>query len=141
MNWIISAILSSLFFSLSNAVTKVFQPRLSYGLGLGIFSLGVLLTSLVILLFSKTPIVAGKLIQQSSGLALVSGFIWGIAQFFFLLMLSKNAPLSVAIPIVVGGIGIGGILAGILFFGEQMTLMRIIGATIVLVGSVILAKS
>lgn len=141
MNWFISAILSAALFASSNAVTKVFQPKLSFGIGMVLFSLGVLISSLLVTVATKTPMTVTKVAQQAMGLAFGSGLIWAFAQTFLLITLSKNAPLSVAIPIIVGGVGIGGIAAGVLLFGEQMTLMRTIGSVIVIIGSVILARS
>lgn len=140
MNWMMFAILSALLFSVSNALTKMFQPKLATGIGLVLFALGVLGAAVVNIIFGKytSP-------QTSTGnpilIALSAGFIWGFAQLFFILMLAKNAPVSVAIPVVIGGIGIGGVLAGILLFGETLTITRIIGIAIVLTGSIILGRS
>lgn len=141
MNWFITSLLSAAFFSASNAVTKIFQPKLSFGIGMIIFSIGVLTSSVVYSLITKAPLTLTKISQQTMSFAFGAGFIWAFAQLFFLMTLSKNAPLSVAVPIIVGGIGIGGILTGVLFFGEHMTGMRVVGAVIVLAGSIILARS
>jgi uncharacterized membrane protein len=141
MNWFTFALLSALLFSVSNALTKMFQPRLATGVGLIVFALGVVGAALINLLGIKstTPPASGGI--NPMALAITSGFVWGFAQLFFIFMLAKNAPVSVAIPVVIGGIGIGGVLAGALLFGETLTLMRIIGIVIVLAGSILLGRS
>jgi multidrug transporter EmrE-like cation transporter len=119
----------------------MFQPRLATGVGLVVFALGVLAAAIVNLLAVKGPAPQAGAGINPLTLAVTSGFIWGFAQLFFILMLAKNAPVSVAVPVVIGGIGIGGVLAGVLLFGETLTLMRIIGIAIVLAGSILLGRS
>ncbi|MEK7577204.1 MAG: hypothetical protein AAB492_01120 [Patescibacteria group bacterium] len=140
MNWITASILSAVLYSTSNAVTKVFQPKLSFGIGMVLFSIGVLVSSLVLTMVTKTPLTITKVTQQAMTLAFVSGLIWAFAQLFLLMTLAKNAPLSIAIPVIVGGIAVGGILAGVAFFGETLSPMRIVGIMIVLIGTVILSR-
>jgi multidrug transporter EmrE-like cation transporter len=71
----------------------------------------------------------------------VSGFVWAWATYLFLWVIAKNTALSLAIPILVGGIGVGGVIAGVLMFGESLNVLRIAGILIVLAGSVLLARS
>lgn len=139
MSWPILAIVSASLYSLSNVITKVFQPKLSSGVGIFIFSIGVFLSSTLIALFFKSGTIP-KFSWQPAYLALASGFVWAFAQLFFILTIGKNAPISAAIPVVVGGIAVGGVLTGIAFFGETLSLMRIIGIVTVLIGTVILSR-
>lgn len=139
MSWPILAILSALLYSLSNAITKVFQPKLSSGVGIFIFSIGVFFSSTLIALFFKFG-TAPKFSWQPAYLALASGFVWAFAQLFFIVTIGKNAPISAAIPVVVGGIAVGGVLAGLMFFGETLSIMRIVGIMTVLIGTIILSR-
>lgn len=140
MNWPILAILSGLLFAGSNAITKAFQPKLPSALGMFIFSAGVFLTSAFLALFIRSAAGAPKFTWPPSYLALTSGFVWAFAQFLLIVAFAKHAPISIAIPIVVGGIAVGGVLTGLLFFGETLSLMRIIGIVTVLIGTVILSR-
>lgn len=141
MNWLTSALIAAALFSTSNALTNVFQSKMSMGAGLTLFSAGVFACALIIAAVLKTSF--QNLSQSGTGIyfALGSGIVWALAQMTFLLMLSKNPPLSIVVPIVVGGIGVGGVITGALFFGEQLSTMRVIGAAIILLGTVILARS
>lgn len=141
MTWLAAALISAALFSVSNGFTKVFQSKLGTGFGMILFSLGVLASSIFITYVLKIGLPIYKQPTQTIQTALIAGLVWGFAQLFFIIMLGKNAPMTVALPIVVGGIGVGGILTGVLFFGEQMTVPRLIGATIVLIGTVILSRS
>lgn len=140
MNWIVTAIISAAFLSLSNVIAKLYQSKISLGAGMIIFSLGVLVVSVLVTLISKTPFTTSKSLQSAVWLALVYGIIWALGQIFFLTTLAKNAPISLAIPIIVGGIATGGALAGVAFFGETLSLMRVIGIITILTGTVILSR-
>lgn len=140
MSWPILAVLSGLLFAGSNAITKAFQPKLPSALGMFIFSAGVFLTSAFLALFIKSGAGAPKFTWAPSYLALTSGFVWAFAQFLLIVAFAKHAPISIAIPIVVGGIVVGGVLSGVAFFGETLSFIRIIGITIVLIGTIILSK-
>lgn len=143
MSWFIAILLSALLFSVSNAMTKGFSPRLSLLTSLFVFALGTLFAAGLGLLISKSALI--RYTADASPRALwgmaVSGFVWAWATYLFLLVISKNTALSLAIPILVGGIGVGGVVAGVLIFGESLTLARVIGIFVILGGSVLLARS
>lgn len=139
MSWPILAIISALLFSTSNVITKTFQPKLNSGLGMFVFSIGVLITSAITAVVYKSG-AAPKFSWSPVYLALAAGTVYTLAQLLFIITLAKNAPLSIAIPIIVGGIAVGGVVTGIAFFGESLSLMRIIGIVTVLIGTVILSR-
>ncbi len=140
MNWPIVAILSALLYSASNAITKTFQPKLTSGIGMFIFSVGVFIASALIAIFMKSGGNVPKFSWGPVSLALASGFVWAFAQLLLLVAFAKNAPLSIAVPMIVGGIAVGGVLTGIAFFGETLSPIRIIGIVTVLIGTVILSR-
>ena len=139
MNWLLYTLLAAVFISLSNALTRFFQPVLSVPLGMFIFSVGVLFSSFCVSFFSGS-FAWNSDMRVGVLFALMSGAVWGIGQLFFITALSKQAPLSVMVPIVVGGIGIGGIVAGTVIFKESITFFRIFAMMLVLIGSVLLAR-
>lgn len=140
MNWPILAVLSALLYSLSNAITKMFQPKLSTGLGMFIFSTGVFLASALIAIGMKSGGITPKFSLPPAYLAIISGIVWAFAQLLLIVTFSKDAPISIAVPIIVGGIAVGGVLTGLVFFGETLSFMRIIGIVTVLIGTVILSR-
>ena len=121
---------------------KLFQAKIHVVSGLFVFIIGALLTATTGLIltnffFKQSTVVTREGVQ----LALIAGAIWAVGQLMFFLTLSKNPPLSVVLPILVAGIGIGGVLAGVLYFQEALTPQRIFAIAIVLIGSIILARS
>ena len=140
MNWPIIAVISALLYAGSNAITKTFQPKLTTGVGMVVFSAGVFLTSLLVAMFMKPTGTVPKFSWPPVYLALASGFVWAFAQLALLITFAKGAPISIAVPIIVGGIAVGGVLTGIAFFGETLSLVRIVGIVVVLIGTVMLSR-
>lgn len=139
-SWVPNAIIAALFFSAANAFIKIYQPKLGNGFGLFFFVFGGLIATAFITFVLKIDSNMPKQFGTTPYIAMLAGILWAIANFFFFSLFSKNTPLSIAMPFVVGGIGVGGILAGVLFFGERMNASQIAGAVIVLIGSAILAR-
>ncbi|HLD24326.1 MAG TPA: hypothetical protein VJB96_00195 [Patescibacteria group bacterium] len=140
MNWIATTLLSAFFIALSNVLAKIYQSKIALGIGLAIFAIGVFVIAFITTTIQKTPVVLSKSFQQAAMLAFLYGVIWAIGQVFFLLTLSKNAPLSLTIPILVGCIAIGGVISGLVFFKETLSSLQIIGVITVLIGTVILSR-
>ena len=142
MTWFVAALLSALLFSISNAITKDFQPKLSLFTGLLFLILGGLFAVIIGMVITGSSLVKymGQTNPKALWEAITSGFVWASATFVFFYVLSKNAPLSLAMPVIVGGIGVGGVLAGLLVFHESLTTMQLIGIIVVLAGSVLLAR-
>jgi drug/metabolite transporter (DMT)-like permease len=142
MNWFIAALLSALLFAISNALTKGFSSRLNLFTGLLFFTIGGLLVPLLGFLVTKTPFI--KFAHSAAPRALwgmmASGFVWAWATYMFLDLLSRSTALSVVLPIIVGGIGIGGVVAGVLFFGETISTTQIGAIVLVLIGSILLGR-
>lgn len=141
MNWYIFSLLAIISYSFGNAITKYVSSRLSSFAGALAQAIGAVVVSLITFfvfqsLASRTP----KIDQGNFLAAVAGGGLWVIGQIFLFFAFSKNAPLSIVIPFVVGGIGVGGVIGGILFFKESLTTMQFFGIITVLVGSIMLAK-
>lgn len=140
MNWLLTAAVAATCFSIANVFIKFYQPKLGSGLGLLYFIVGGLAMTLLLTFGVKMGGPVAKNVGNAPLMAMISGVIWVVANFFFFSLFAKNAPLSIAMPVVVGGIGVGGVIAGVLVFGESLNIAQIIGIIVVLAGSVLLAK-
>ncbi len=140
MNWITMAVASALGYSAANALTKIYQSKLPLIAGVGFFAFGIFVTSLITLLLTKSSGDILKHANNYAGIAALAGLIWFFAQFLFVDAMSKNAPISLLIPFVTGGIAIGGVITGLLFFGETLSTIKIIGVIVVLIGTVMLSR-
>lgn len=141
MNWLGLLFISITGYGISNALVRYYSTRISPLMGAILLSCGALATALVLLLIQvfsggKMPI-PGK---DSIITGLLSGVFFTGAVLFYNTTLSRNVPLSIALPILVGGIGVAGVIAGVAVFHETLSLMKFIGMSVILVGTVLLAR-
>lgn len=140
MNWLTTTIIAVAFLSASNVFIKFYLPKLGSGFGTFYFTLAALLMTMILTFIMKAGGPAAKSVGYAPLFAMLSGVLWATGNFFFFTIFAKNTPLSLALPIVVGGIGVGGVITGLLLFHESLNVTQIIGILVVLAGSVILAK-
>jgi len=139
MNWIVSALLAILGLASYNFVLKITSTKISVFYGIPLIGLGVLMSSLLGLVFIKLTNTNNLLFTKNGLLmALLTGFLWGIGEIFFFLMFSLKAPLSVGLPLVVGSISILGALAGVIFLGESLTALKAFAILIISLGLILL---
>ncbi len=141
MNWLTSTIIAVIFLSASNIFLKFYLPKLGTGLGIFYFTFAALLVTIVLAFVAKVGEPAIKNVGYAPLFAMASGILWALGNFFFFTIFVKNAPLSLVMPIVVGGIGVGGIITGVVLFHESLNFTQLAGILIVLTGSIILARS
>lgn len=141
MNWYIFSLLAVVSYSVGNVITKYVSSRLSSFAGaLGQAVGAVIVATITFFVFQTLTSRSGSLNRGSFVAAAISGGLWIIGQIFLFLALSKHAPISIVIPFVMGGLGVGGVIGGVLFFKESLTMIQTLGIITVLVGSVMLAK-
>lgn len=141
MNWLSLLLISITGYGISNTLVRYYSTRITPLAGAILLSSGALTTSLVVLLFQyfsggKMPMPA----KDSIITGLLSGVFFTGAVLLFNTTLSRNVPLSVAVPILVGGIGVAGVISGVAVFHESLSPMKLIGISVILVGTVILAR-
>lgn len=141
MNWYIFSLLAVVSYSVGNVLTKHVSSRLSSFAGALGQALGaVIISAITFFVFQTFTSRSGSWDRGSFVIAAISGGLWIIGQMFLFIALSKNAPISIVIPFVMGGLGVGGVIGGVLFFKESLTMIQTLGIITVLVGSVMLAK-
>ena len=141
MHWILISILSGIGFSTANALAKNFPNKIDSQYALIIFATVGIITSITGIILVR--VLTGKefiLTNQGVMWAAAAGVAWGVGQTLFFITL-KDAPLSLAVPLVVGILGVGGVVAGVLFFHESLTTIRIVGVTVVILGALLLSRS
>lgn len=141
MNWLTTTIIAVIFLSASNIFLKLYLPKLGTGLSIFYFTLAALFVTIILTFITKVGEPAVKHVGYAPLFAMASGILWALGNFFFFTIFVKNAPLSLVMPIVVGGIGVGGIVTGVVLFHESLNFTQLAGILIVLTGSIILARS
>ena len=71
---------------------------------------------------------------------ILAGISVGIAEIFYLFMFSKNAPITIGNPLVVGGTVVVAITLGLIVLKEPLNTAKIAGIFLTLTGLIILAR-
>jgi len=74
-------------------------------------------------------------------LPIMAGLFTGIAEIFYLSMFSKNAPLTIGNPLVVGGTVAVAVILGMFILREPINIVKVAGIGLVIVGLVLLSRS
>lgn len=141
MNWFLFAVLSIITLSSYNLVLKLASSKINVVLALPIIGFAVLLVGIVGYFFKNSfhnQIAAPNL--QGIFLAFFVGLTWAVAQIFYFSMFSKNAPASVGVPLVVGGITTIVTIIGVAFLKEPLTTTKVLGIIFMLAGFFFIAK-
>lgn len=142
MNWQLTAIATIAVFSFYNFLQKLVSSRINAVLALPFVAGGVFLASLLGLLFSRLLSQNNSLFtRQGATYAFLAGALWGVGQIFFLLMFSKGAPLSVGLPLVVGGLSVIGSILGIIILKEPVSFLKFFSIGLIVFGLVLLSRS
>jgi len=141
MNWLLTSLMVICGSSVANALAKSFSRKIAPMYALMLFAIGALFASLTGFIILRLVTTKGDVFTKEGALlAILAGIIWGISQLFLFITLSKSVPIAIVLPLIVGGIAIGGVIAGIAVFKESLTTIQILGIVLVLVGSAVLAK-
>ena len=138
--WFWYAVGAAVLYGAHQIFTKLAADRISDGLGGFVVEGSAAFTILVYLAYLKF---FGQWNQTSSPpgvwYSVLTGICVGIGTIFFFLLFQKGGPLSSVPMILAGGAAIMAI-AGILFFKEPASAMRILGIVLALTGLFLLKK-
>ncbi len=141
MNWLVLLLISIAGYGISNTLVRYYSTRISPLIGALLLTSGALATAMIVLLIQAFS--GGKLAMPGKD-TIITGLLSGVfftgAVLLYNTTLSRNVPLSIALPMLVGGIGVAGVIAGVVVFHESLSLMKLIGVSVKLVGTVVLAK-
>jgi transporter family protein len=137
-SWYLYAIGAAVLYGLHQVFTKMAAERISDGLGGFVVEASAALS---ILLYLGWLWLAHKWNQTSTGsgvfYSVVTGICVGAGTILFFLLFQHGGPLS-AVPMILAGGGALMAMAGILFFKEPVSLARVIGIILALVGLILL---
>lgn len=141
MEWLIFGILSAVSFGFYNFFTKLASDKFSFSIVLmltsGVAFLVAIITT-IILKFNGSSLVFSK---NYLTFPILAGLFTGFAEIFYILMFSKNAPLSIGNPLVVGGTVAVAVILGVLILREPINIFKIVGIILTIIGLIFLAKS
>src|SRR5215210_476660 len=133
-SWFFYAVGAAVLYGLHQVFTKMAADRISDGLGGFVVEGSAALTILVYLAFLKF---GGHWNQTSSNpgvfYSVLTGICVGVGTLFFFLLFQKGGPLSAVPMILAGGAALMAIV-GILFFKEPVSITRVSGIVLSLLG-------
>jgi len=142
MNWQVALILSLTSLSVYNLLQKLASARISSYLALPFITIGIVLASSLTLIAVRVLAVSDSFSSKQGILfSLLAGLFWGIGQIFALLIYYKGAPLSIGLPLLLGGLTIVGSAVGILFFKEPVSFLKFSSIGMVTLGILLLSRA
>lgn len=140
MSWITFAILAATSFGFYNFFTKLTADKLSPTIALLLITGASFVVALLATVGFK---ISGQTLYFSKNAILfpiLAGVFTAIAEIFYLFMFTKNAPLSIGNPLVVGGTIIVAVILGLIILKEPLNVTKIAGIVITLMGLLLLTR-
>lgn len=140
MSWQIFAVLSLVFSAVYNILAKLGATKMnvfasnatiaatSLIIAISVFLFGAPISSLTA--SGPTPLVY----------SILSGLSVGAYAVFYMLSLSKSAPISVALPLVFGGSIVLTAILSVIFLGESVSYLKVAGLTFIIIGLALLSR-
>ncbi len=136
--WFLYALGAAVLYGAHQIFTKIAADRISDGLGGFVVEASAALTIVLYLAYLKF---FGAWHQTASApgvwFSALTGVCVGIGTIFFFLLFQKGGPLS-SVPMILGGGAAIMAVAGILFFREPASLIRLLGVAMALGGLLLL---
>lgn len=142
MKWITPAMLAIINFSSYNFLQKLTGEKINSYIALPFITLGVFFVSIISLVLNKTN--GGGSFNFSKQGALYSvllGILWAVGQILVFLAYKFNAPLSVYMPLTMGGVTVIITVLGIIMLGENINPIKIIGVFSLIIGFLLISKA
>lgn len=140
MHWLALLILTAILFGLYNFFIKVSAGHVHEILGAVILQIVAMLLGGVALLFLKVKGATLDFSPKGIGFAVLAGLAVGLAEITSFYAFSKGIAASVAIPVIVGGTIVVGVMLGVFFLKESLTLLQYSAILLILIGIWILAS-
>lgn len=127
MSWILYGIAAGFFFAIYNSLLKLSSTHLHALIGSIALSFGSALITLGLILLVKYSgqeiLVTNKGVQ----LAFLAGVLSAFGSFLYFVMYQHKAPISLGLPVLSISTVIFSVVIGLIFFGEKLSLVRIVG--------------
>lgn len=140
MNWLFYALLAASGFGFYNFFLKMSSDKLSPAVA-NIFIAG---TSCLIAIISSVYLkLNGQdllITKENIKFPVIAGLFTGMAEIFYLTMYSKNTPITIGNPLVVGGSIVIAVILGLIILKEPMNGIKVAGIILTLTGLVVLSR-
>lgn len=138
MNWIFLAITTAGFYGAYNFFIKVSSGHINQIVGAVILQIVAALLGGAVLLYLKITNSPLEISTKGIGFAVLAGVMVGLAEITSFYIFSKGVPLSIALPVIVGGSVLVGTILGFIFLKETLTPIHYLGIALILLGIAVL---
>jgi uncharacterized membrane protein len=140
MSWITFAILTATSFGFYNFFTKLAADKLSPTIALMFIAGASFLVAIISTIGFK---ISGQELTFSKNaiwFPILAGIFTGVAEIFYLYMFTKDAPLNIGAPLVIGITILATVLLGLIVLKEPLNAVKIAGICLTIIGLVILTR-
>ncbi|HZE56609.1 MAG TPA: EamA family transporter [Chthoniobacterales bacterium] len=138
--WFWYALVAAILYGAHQIFTKLASDRISDGLGGFVVEAAAALTILLYLIYLRF---SGRWNQTASmpgiNYSILTGLCVGVGTIFFFLLFQKGGPLSAVPAILAVGAALMAV-AGILFFKESASPLRLLGVALSIIGLLLLRR-
>jgi drug/metabolite transporter (DMT)-like permease len=139
MTWIICGIGAGLFFAIYNSFLKLGSNDLHALVGSISLSVASVVVTLGLVAAFKASGQEINITSRGVKLACIAGVFSAFGSYLYFLMYQKKAPISIGLPLLsVSTILFSGII-GLMFFGEKLTGMKILGLLLAVASIVVMS--
>lgn len=135
MNWLSTALLTIVFYSLFDLCVKLASGKINDNLGAAIMNITSFVVAIIWFLL-RTQIGGEQVVVTKPGLiySLIAGVFVGLASIFFIRMFALGTNLSIGVPLVRVGMIILGSVFGVFLLKEGINLRYGVGFILSLLG-------
>lgn len=140
MNWVVFAFLTAASYGFFNFFMKLSGPKFSPTVA-NIFIAGTsLLIAVISTLYLKFTGHDLIFTRENIKLPILAGVFTCLGEIFYLMMFSKQAPITIGYPMVVGGAALVVLVLGFIVLKEPLSLFKIAGIVCMLAGLIFLSR-
>ena len=140
MNWLVFAISAAFFMALYNVFIKLSAGNIHQVVGAVVLQVVAALAGLVALLVLKAQGTPMPISKKGLAFAALAGLCVGLAEILSFYTFSSGTLASRGVPVIVGGTVVIAAIIGLVLLREQLAPMQIVGAGLVVVGLLLLAR-
>lgn len=139
MNWILLLTLAALCFGLYNFFIKVASGSIHQILGAVILQVVAAVVGVILLIYLKMTGENFSLSNKGIFFSVLAGIAVGLAEILTFAVFSKQIPVSVGTPVIIGGSIVVTALLGFLFLQEHLSLLQTIAVLLIITGVTLLS--
>ncbi len=139
MHWLLLAVISAIFFGAYNVFIKISSGHINQVVGALILQVVAAFVGGGIFIIFKMMNAPLEVSQKGIWFAVFAGLAIGLAEVASFFLFSKGVPVSVGMPIIVGGSMVFGTILGVFFLKETLSPIHYFAIAMTIAGAAILS--